>query len=300
MTDYLCHLRILLMVPIVLLLTWPTGLYGLYEAVPEAQVEPASAVALGSEAAATEAKTIGAFAGDLGAIPCLPLPEQPLGILVKRETAARCVRADVGHEYGESAPSTITVVQHGPKQDHSYISSRSPTKRHVQPGVPWRRVLLYAYVISAAILGLYVLFALSPRGRTFFADHFWRSVWWHRLAGWEVFATMAVVTLLLAYHAGSVFVIDNATESDVQVRVNGASVGSLPRGHFVETRVGGGDAQVEVLVDARVVESATLRLDQSLRERVSRMLVGRGWCLYNIAGANAYVLERPLYAPRGY
>jgi hypothetical protein len=325
------RVRSVLVILFVLLLTWPIGLYGLWKALRDPQLKgtwvvvtffccvvalAASSLAVagvvigiqslsgslapGPEPAAAEAKTTGAFAGELGAVPCLPLPEQPLGILVKRGTAARCVRADVGHRHGESAPLTITVIQHGPKEDHSYVSDRSLTKRYVPPGFPWRKALLYAYLLSGAILGGYVVFVLSPRGRAFFRDHFWRSVWWHRFADWEAFAALLALTLFLAYSAGSVLVIDNATDSDVQLRVNGSSVGSLPRGHFVETRVGGGDTEIEVLVDGRVVESAVLRLDQNLRQRGSRIVVGRGWYLYNIAAANAYVLERPMYAPRGY
>jgi hypothetical protein len=251
------------------------------------------------EPTAEPAKLAGAFGGNLGTLPCLLLPEQSPGVLVKRETAGRCLRCQTGHRYGDSAPQTITVIQNGPREDHSFVSNRRATVRHDLPGIPWRQIMLYAYPASIGMMGVYLVFALSPRGETFFQDHFWRSVWWHRHAFSLAFAVLFLLPLVLAYNAGSRLVVDNATDWDVEVRVDGVSLGTLPGGHFLETRAGGGAVAVEVLVERTVVESAILKLDRRFGQRVHRMFVGRGWYLYNIAAANAYVLERPIYWPTG-
>lgn len=193
-------------------------------------------------------------------------------------------------DFDEPVPGTIVVTGGVQSKAETYVRRSSGTLE-VQRRT-WRSWVWFLYV---ALFGLLIVLTVA-----------FVTIWISRaskeesysLSGIRFPAVCALLVLISGYLTGSSLVVDNATETDLQVQVNGGPAASLPAGHYFSTRVSSGDVTVEVFNGGRMVESARLSLDNSGRDLIVRAFRGRGTFVYNIAAANSYVHTAAGYTAR--
>lgn len=189
----------------------------------------------------------------------------------------RFFRYVTDYSYGEALPSQTVVTGSARFATRSYLKRSVETQE--APHRSWRFFVLFLYVplfgLAAILLLGFVGLCFRPSSGGF-------------CAGVVVVVVCGLLVLFLGYVSGSEFVVDNATDTGVQVRINGSAAATLPAHRFYPTRISSGDVKVEVLENGRLLESARLELDGSTWNGFVRALVGRGAFLYNIAAANAY------------
>jgi hypothetical protein len=185
-------------------------------------------------------------------------------------------------DLGDSVPYTSNASQ------QSYVGRANRTHR-VDGGFSLRTLFVALQILLLIVGGFFALGAalVSPQNA--------------RAGLRRRNAVVAAVALALAFGAGyvggSVVTIDNSTNMELTVALNGQAY-RVPAQSFMDVRVGGFSIDAEARGMGQVIERATLYPDDHAGESVVRALWGRGRFAYTVCGINSYSLGTARYRAR--
>lgn len=193
-------------------------------------------------------------------------------------------RAHVG--VGEPLPSSISVKGDSAKQ--TYVA-RSHRTKLVPSGFSIRSVLM---VLQFVCLGLGLLLAFVALAASREASHPAS-----RKRNLLVAAAFLLATPVFGYFGGSRVAIDNSSESEVIVSLNGSGY-RLPPWSYANLRVAGFTLKIEAKSADQLVEKLKLHPDAGIGDTLLRLFWGNGQFVYTVCGRNEYSMGTAVYRKR--
>lgn len=185
---------------------------------------------------------------------------------------------------GDPLPRSVST-RRGGAAVQDYIGRRVRTRRH-DTGFNPRIVFVVAQFVLLAVAGFVGLVALAM-----LAEKDKQSA--RRRNALIALAAFAL-SLASSYVGGSTVSVDNTSDADLDVTLNGDTY-HLPAQSFMNVRVGGFTIDAEARAGGQVIESLTLHPDEGPVDGALRLLWGHGRFIYDVCGRNGYTLGRAHY-----
>lgn len=185
---------------------------------------------------------------------------------------------------GDPLPSSVST-RRGGGAVQDYIGRRHRTRRF-DPGSSPRIAFVvaqFALLTVAGFVGLVTLAMLADKEKQAQRRR-------NALIALAAFA----LALASSYAGGSAVSVDNTSDSDLDVTLNGDAY-HLPARSFMNVRASGFTIDVEARAAGQLVESLTLRPDEGVVDGALRLLWGHGRFIYAVCGRNGYTLSRAHY-----
>jgi hypothetical protein len=204
-----------------------------------------------------------------------------------KETGDRLIWHDTAMSFGELPPSRITVGPDG-KVPNTYLKRTVDTVRYGKKQSAFflvRIFLTFVFLVGSVVFAVRSLWLLIKK-----------TPWKNRLT-----AVMAGAVSVLLFNLTSTnnlvsVVLDNASENELEVVVDGKRAASIPPKSFINTTWDRYSViKLEFLRRGKLVEKATVHPEFAQ----GRVVPDHGQVIYNFGALNHYLHEQVMYLPSG-